>query len=333
MAVLEEKDVMKMLEETEAVLHGHFLLTSGLHSPMYVEKFNVLQHPKYTERLCQEIARRYENDNVELVVGPMTGGILLAHEVGKALGTRAIFTERENGKMTLRRGFQIPAGTRVLVVEDNALLRHHLKVQIQDAGHQVDDAEDAKEADYYLNEHLPDIAIVDLGLPDEDGLSLIRRWRSNDVSLPILVLTARESWQDKVEVLSAGADDYVTKPFHIEEVMARMQALMRRNSGLASQVISLPPFQVDLSRRELSINDEVIKLTAFEYTIMETLIRNNGKVVSKDSLMLQLYPDAELRESHTIDVLMGRLRKKIQAQYPQEVITTVRGQGYLFELR
>ncbi len=133
---------------------------------------------------------------------------------------------------------------RVLVVEDNALLRHHLKVQIQDAGHQVDDAEDAKEADYYLNEHLPDIAIVDLGLPDEDGLSLIRRWRSNDVSLPILVLTARESWQDKVEVLSAGADDYVTKPFHIEEVMARMQALMRRNSGLASQVFR-SPFQVE----------------------------------------------------------------------------------------
>ena len=216
---------------------------------------------------------------------------------------------------------------RVLVVEDNALLRHHLKVQLQEMGHQVDDAEDAKEADYYLNEHLPDIAIVDLGLPDEDGLSLIRRWRSHDVSLPVLVLTAREGWQDKVEVLSAGADDYVTKPFHIEEVAARMQALLRRNSGLASQVISIPPFQVDLSRRELSINNEVIKLTAFEYTIMETLIRNSGKVVSKDSLMLQLYPDAELRESHTIDVLMGRLRKKIQAQYPQDVITTVRGQG------
>lgn len=198
---------------------------------------------------------------------------------------------------------------RVLVVEDNALLRHHLKVQLQDSGHQVDAAEDAREADYYLNEHLPDIAIVDLGLPDEDGLSLIRRWRSSDVSLPVLVLTAREGWQDKVEVLSSGADDYVTKPFHIEEVMARMQALMRRNSGLASQVINIPPFGW-ISRRELSVNEEVIKLTAFEYTIMETLIRNNGKVVSKDSLMLQLYPDAELRESHTIDVLMGRLRKK-----------------------
>ena len=190
---------------------------------------------------------------------------------------------------------------RVLVVEDNALLRHHLKVQLQELGHQVDAAEDAKEADYYLGEHVPD--------------------------------TAREGWQDKVEVLSAGADDYVTKPFHIEEVAARMQALLRRNSGLASQVISIPPFQVDLSRRELSVNDQPIKLTAFEYTIMETLIRNRGKVVSKDSLMLQLYPDAELRESHTIDVLMGRLRKKIQAEYPQDVITTVRGQGYLFELR
>nr|VXZ86050.1 Transcriptional regulatory protein phoP [Klebsiella pneumoniae] len=147
------------------------------------------------------------------------------------------------------------------------------------------------------------------------------------MSLPVLVLTAREGWQDKVEVLSAGADDYVTKPFHIEEVAARMQALLRRNSGLASQVISLPPFQVDLSRRELSVNDQPIKLTAFEYTIMETLIRNRGKVVSKDSLMLQLYPDAELRESHTIDVLMGRLRKKIQAEYPQDVITTVRGRA------
>jgi orotate phosphoribosyltransferase len=116
--MLSEQDVMKMLEETQAVLHGHFLLTSGLHSPMYVEKFNVLQHPKYTEKLCQEIARRYADAKIELVVGPTTGGILLAHETGKALNTRAIFTERENGKMTLKRGFQIPAGTRVLVVED-----------------------------------------------------------------------------------------------------------------------------------------------------------------------------------------------------------------------
>ncbi|HCB1443893.1 two-component system response regulator PhoP [Serratia marcescens] len=222
---------------------------------------------------------------------------------------------------------------RVLVVEDNGLLRYHLSVQMREMGHQVDAAEDAKEADYFLQEHAPDIAIVDLGLPGEDGLSLIRRWRAHQTKLPILVLTARESWQDKVAVLEAGADDYVTKPFHLEEVIARMQALMRRNSGLASQVIVLPPFQIDLSRRELSVNDRQIKLTAFEYTIIETLIRNAGKVVSKDSLMLQLYPDAELRESHTIDVLMGRLRKKVQAEYPHEVITTVRGQGYRFDAK
>lgn len=116
--MMTEQDVKQLLIDTEAILEGHFLLTSGLHSPMYVEKFNVLQHPKYTEKLCKELAERFRDQKVELVIGPMTGGILLAHEVGKALGTRAIFTERENGKMTLRRGFRIEHGTRVLVVED-----------------------------------------------------------------------------------------------------------------------------------------------------------------------------------------------------------------------
>jgi len=118
MEALTENEVLQLLEETKAVLHGHFLLTSGLHSPVYVEKFNVLQHPKYTERLCRELARRFENDGIELVIGPVTGGVLLSHEVGKALNTRAIFTERADGKMTLKRGFEIPPGTKVLVVED-----------------------------------------------------------------------------------------------------------------------------------------------------------------------------------------------------------------------
>ncbi|ATA24147.1 two-component system response regulator PhoP [Brenneria goodwinii] len=221
---------------------------------------------------------------------------------------------------------------RILVVEDNVLLRHHLTVQMNEMGHQVDAAAGAKEADYFLLEHSPDIAIVDLGLPDEDGMSMIRRWRSQQFKLPILVLTAREGWQDKVAVLEAGADDYVTKPFHMEEVVARLQALMRRNSGLASQIVSISPFEIDLSRREVMIKGAPVKLTAFEYTIIETLIRNNGKVVSKESLMLQLYPDAELRESHTIDVLMGRLRKKIQNAGSADVITTVRGQGYRFDI-
>lgn len=116
--MMTEQEVKQLLIDTQAILEGHFLLTSGLHSPMYVEKFNVLQHPKYTEALCKELAERFRDQNVELVIGPMTGGILLAHEVGKALGTRAIFTEREKGVMTLRRGFKIEPGTRVLIVED-----------------------------------------------------------------------------------------------------------------------------------------------------------------------------------------------------------------------
>lgn len=220
---------------------------------------------------------------------------------------------------------------RILVVEDNTLLRHHLSVQLKELGHQVDAAEDAREADYFLNEHTPDVAVVDLGLPGEDGMSLLQRWRSNAIKLPILVLTAREGWQAKVAALQAGADDYVTKPFHIEEIIARLQALLRRNSGHASQIISLPPFQVDLSRKEVMVCGELIKLTVFEYTIVETLIRNAGHVVSKESLMLQLYPDAELREGHTIDVLMGRLRKKIFSIYGKHVIVTVRSRGYRFE--
>lgn len=220
---------------------------------------------------------------------------------------------------------------RILIVEDNALLRHHLSVQLKETGHQVDAAADAKEADYFLQEGNPDIAIVDLGLPGEDGLSMIRRWRQDNIKLPILILTARERWQEKVVALNSGADDYVTKPFHLEEILARVQALMRRNSGLASQILQLGDFIIDMSRKEFTIKDKNIKLTAFEYTILETLMRNNSKVVSKESLMRQLYPDAELRESHTIDVLMGRLRKKIMQAWPNDVIVTVRGQGYRFD--
>jgi len=166
---------------------------------------------------------------------------------------------------------------RVLIVEDNPLLRHHLAVQLREMGHQVDAAEDAKEADYFLNEHTPDITIVDLGLPDEDGMTMIRRWRGQEVKQPILVLTAREGWQAKVEALEAGADDYVTKPFHIEEVVARMQALMRRNSGLASQIISLPPFLVDLSRRELTIDDLQIKLPRLNTPLWKRLSATRAK--------------------------------------------------------
>ena len=222
---------------------------------------------------------------------------------------------------------------RILVVEDDRLLNNTLCYNLDTAGYVVDSALTKSAASNFLTKQDYDLIVLDVNLPDGNGFDFCREVKERRPDTAVIFLTANDMESDMLKGYELGAEDYVTKPFHIEEVMARMQALMRRNSGLASQIISLPPFQVDLSRRELSVNDEVIKLTAFEYTIMETLIRNNGKVVSKDSLMLQLYPDAELRESHTIDVLMGRLRKKIQAQYPQEVITTVRGQGYLFELR
>ena len=221
---------------------------------------------------------------------------------------------------------------RILLDEDNLLLRHHLGVQLQELGHLVDSASDAQEADYYCQEHELDLAIVDLGLPDEGGLSLIKRWRQHGIAFPILVLTAREAWEDKVKGLEAGADDYVTKPFQLEEVVARINALVRRASGLASSLIQAPPYLLDLSRKELKINDEVVKLTAFEYQILEFLMRRSGEVISKDTLMFQLYADAELRETHTIDVLMGRLRRKMQLENQPDAIQTVRGQGYRFDM-
>lgn len=221
---------------------------------------------------------------------------------------------------------------RILLVEDNLLLRHHLGVQLQELGHLVDSASDAQEADYYCQEHELDLAIIDLGLPDEDGLSLITRWRQHGIAFPILILTAREAWEDKVKGLEAGADDYVTKPFQLEEVVARINALVRRASGLASSLIQAPPYLLDLSRKELKINDEVVKLTAFEYQILEFLMRRSGEVISKDTLMFQLYADAELRETHTIDVLMGRLRRKMQLENQPDAIQTVRGQGYRFDM-
>ena len=220
---------------------------------------------------------------------------------------------------------------RILLVEDNLLLRHHLSVQLQSLGHLIDCAADAQEADYFCQEHELDLAIVDLGLPDEDGMSLIRRWRGNGINFPILILTAREAWEDKVRGLEAGADDYVTKPFQLEEVAARINALVRRASGLASAQIQAPPYQLDLSRKELMVEESPVRLTAFEYQILEFLMRRAGEVVSKETLMFQLYADAELRETHTIDVLMGRLRRKMQVEGVDEPITTVRGQGYRFD--
>lgn len=182
----------------------------------------------------------------------------------------------------------------VFVVEDNVLLCYYFKVQLQELGYQVDVVEDVREVDYYLGEYFLDIVIVDFGLLDEDGLLLICCWCSYDVLLLVLVLIVCEGWQDKVEVLSVGVDDYVIKFFYIEEVVVCMQVLLCCNSGLVLQVIFLLLFQVDFFWCELLVNDQLIKLIVFEYIIMEILICNCGKVVSKDLLMFQFYLDVEL---------------------------------------
>lgn len=200
---------------------------------------------------------------------------------------------------------------RILVFADKALLRHHLKVQLTQQGHIVDDAQNVKEA----------------------NLALIRDWRGQGVSVPILVMSAGECWQDCVNALNAGADNHIRKPFHIDIMVARINALFRRNYGLSSELISIPPFLLNLSRRELSVNGVTLNLTAFEYIIMETLIRNCGKVTSKDDLMRQLYAEGELYCSSSLMVLIGRIRKKIRACYSSESIVTIRRQGYRFDIK
>ncbi|MDC9589671.1 response regulator [Xenorhabdus sp. XENO-10] len=224
---------------------------------------------------------------------------------------------------------------RILIVEDNYPLRHYYTEELRRMGYAVNSAKDTEEADYYLKEFHPDLAIVDLGLPGENGLSMLQRWRSKQINLPILIVTVSDTLQEKIDVLNAGADDYVIKPIHHKELNARIQALMRRKSGLTSQLIKISPFSLDLFKREFSVNDINIKLTSFEFTIVETLMRNNGRVVSKEMIMRELYTkdQDEPRGSHTIDVLMGRLRKKILSKWPKEIIFTIRGQGYIFDVK
>lgn len=219
---------------------------------------------------------------------------------------------------------------KLLLVEDEALLRHHLATRFAEVGHVVDAVDSAEEALYRATEYHHDIAIVDLGLPGMDGLDLIRQLRSMDRTFPILILTARGNWQDKVEGLSSGADDYVVKPFQFEELEARVNALVRRSSGFVQAQISAGPLVLDLNRKQAMVEDEVVPLTAFEYRILEYLMRHHQQVVAKERLIEQLYPDDEERDPNVIEVLVGRLRRKLEAAGTGRLIETVRGQGYLF---
>lgn len=221
---------------------------------------------------------------------------------------------------------------RLLLIEDEQALREQLQRQLTAEGFVVDAAPDGDEGLYFAREYPCDLAIVDLGLPTVSGIEVIRTLRQEGKSFPVLILTAMGRWQDKVEGLEAGADDYLVKPFQYEELLARARALLRRASGWTQSTLSCGPIKLDLSRQEVKVKDQPIDLTAFEYKLLEYFVMHAGEVLSKARLTDQLYAQDFERDSNTIEVFIGRLRKKIDPDGDIEPIQTIRGRGYKFIL-
>jgi two-component system, OmpR family, response regulator PhoP len=221
---------------------------------------------------------------------------------------------------------------RVLVVEDEAALRETLTTRLTEAGFTVDVAQDGEEGLFAGREYPLDVAIIDLGLPKLAGLEVIRRLRAAGKAFPILILTARDNWQDKVEGLQAGADDYVAKPFHFEEVLARLQALLRRAGGWASPELKCGPVTLDTRAQTVRVDGQAVDLTTFEYRILEHLMLRAGDVISKGELTERLYDQDFERDSNVIEVLVGRLRRKLDPEDRLRPIETLRGRGYRFAL-
>jgi len=219
---------------------------------------------------------------------------------------------------------------RLLVVEDQSLLRQTLVQGLSQNGYVVDDAADGKAGLYYATEFDYDAAIIDLGLPLIDGISLIKQIRGLEKTFPILILTARGDWQDKVEGLDAGADDYVVKPFQIEEILARLNALLRRAAGFAKSLIEFGPIVLDISAKRVSLNGVGVDLTAYEYKLLEYLMLHPGQVISKTELTEHLYAQDYDRDSNVLEVFVRRLRQKLDAGDTLKPIETIRGQGYRF---
>jgi two-component system, OmpR family, response regulator PhoP len=217
---------------------------------------------------------------------------------------------------------------RVLIVEDEPAIREALRAHLTEAGYVADEAADGEEGLFAGTEYPIDVAIVDLGLPKLPGLDLIRRLRKAGKAFPILILTARDRWQDKVEGLDAGADDYVAKPFHVEEVLARVQALLRRSGGWASATLGCGPIELDTRAQTVSVEGRPVELTTFEYRILEHLMLKAGEVISKTDLTEHLYEQDFERDSNVIEVFVGRLRRKLDPDDRIKPIETLRGRGY-----
>ena len=221
---------------------------------------------------------------------------------------------------------------RILIVEDDSALRSSLVTQFSAAGFNVDSAADGEEALYCGREYPLDLAIIDLGLPKLPGMEVIRRLRAEGKSFPVLILTARDQWQDKVEGLQAGADDYVVKPFHFPEVLARVQALLRRATGWTQSVMQADPIALDTRTQTVTVSGTSVELTGFEYLVLEHLMYRAGEIVSKTDLIERLYAQDYDRESNTIEVFIGRLRRKLDPEDTYRPIETLRGRGYRFTL-
>ena len=222
---------------------------------------------------------------------------------------------------------------RLLLIEDDAALRLTLARQLEADGYRVDLAEDGEEGLFLAREYPIDLVIVDLGLPKLNGLTIVQHLRQDGSALPILILTARGSWQDKVVGLEAGADDYLVKPFEYPELAARLKALLRRSLKTASDVLTLGPLSIDLTAQALRLNGAALELTAFEYRLLETLVRQRPAIVTKQALSDYLYPHGEDRDSNVLEVLVGRLRRKLDPDGSLGPIDTVRGRGYRFTLK
>ena len=221
---------------------------------------------------------------------------------------------------------------RILLIEDDQRLQDSLTSHLREAGFAVDASADGIEGLYSGEEFPVDLAIIDLGLPEMSGLEVIAKLRSRGRDFPILVLTARSEWQDKVAGLEAGADDYLTKPFHIEELMARVNALIRRAGGHAQPRIQLGPVTVDLSSQRVYLEGDEIELTTFEYKVLNYLVIHPGELVSKTDLSEHIYEEDADRDSNVIEVFIGRLRRKLDPDGTLNPIETLRGRGYRLTL-
>lgn len=221
---------------------------------------------------------------------------------------------------------------RVLVVEDETSLRERLARDLRAAGYAVDTAADGQEGVTLGHDTAFDVAVIDIGLPHVNGLDVIRTLRKNERKYPILILTARGRWQEKVEGLEAGADDYLVKPFQPEELLARLKALLRRAAGLAQPVLACGPVELNTARQSVRVKNETLELTAYEYKTLEYLMLHAGEVVSKTTLTEHLYDQDFDRDSNVIEVFIRRLRKKIDPAERLNPIETLRGRGYRFTL-